>query len=339
MNQKLSPLKTIDTFKKIVTNFSKVKVLVIGDLMWDEYIHGECNRISPEAPVPVVLIKDEKRVPGGATNVLKNLVDLKVLSGIMGIVGADKNGREMSRELNKWHLNLVQLWESPDRPTIVKTRILARHQQLMRLDRETSLPFPVHFEKKLLEILKQEIKKFNAVILSDYNKGMFTPTLIQGIIKICKAANVYVAVDPQVKHFKLYKGADLMTPNEKEAAEGIELDFPEKQSDVNDIGQRIQKELKLKHLLITRSHNGMALFERNKTPVYVPTVAREVFDVSGAGDTVIAVFATALMAGATPLQATLISNIAGGIVVGKLGTATINKKEILENLDTHYLNL
>ena len=324
--------KEIDSLKKILQNFSGKRILVIGDLMWDEYIRGECTRVSPEAPVQVVLSKHEERMPGGATNVLKNLTDLRISAGIMGVVGADNNGHDMIKTLKGWNLNMVQIWESPDRPTTIKTRILARNQQLLRLDREYAKAIPLSIEKKILQVLEQCILDYAAIILSDYDKGVFTEGVIKGIISIARKNNVFVAVDPQIRHFRHYINADIMTPNEKEASEGVGLPFPENEADVETIGKAIKEKLGLRHLLITRSEKGMALFEGQEKPFYVPTFAREVYDVTGAGDTVIAVFTAAIVAGATPLQAALLSNLAGGIVVGKLGTATVTRKELRESL-------
>ncbi|MDH5720710.1 MAG: D-glycero-beta-D-manno-heptose-7-phosphate kinase [Spirochaetia bacterium] len=323
----------LNRIKEILENFSDKKLLVIGDLMWDEYIHGECSRISPEAPVPVVLSVKEERMPGGASNVLKNLVDLKISTGIMGVVGADTNGHKMIRTLQKLNLNMVQIWESPDRPTTIKTRILARSQQLLRLDREIAKPIPDTLEKKMLEVLSQELRKYDAVILSDYDKGVFTKGFISGILDLAEKFSVYVAVDPQVRHFKQYKKASVLTPNEKEASAGLGVSEPETEEETEKIGNEILKTLSLKHLLITRSHKGMALFEKNKPTVFVPTTAKEVYDVTGAGDTVVAVFTAAIAAGATPLEATFLSNIAGGIVVGKIGTASVKRRELLKEAE------
>ncbi|MDH5717596.1 MAG: D-glycero-beta-D-manno-heptose-7-phosphate kinase [Spirochaetia bacterium] len=314
---------------QILDNFSGTKVLVIGDLMWDEYIWGYCNRISPEAPVPVVLSYKEERMPGGASNVLKNLIDLKISSGIMGVVGADTNGRSMIRELTKKSLNMLEIWESPDRPTTIKTRILAKNQQLLRLDREYAKPIPASIHDKMIDVLSREIKKYQAIILSDYDKGVFNPYFISEILKIAKNNNTYIAVDPQVRHFSLYKGADVMTPNELEASKGINLDIPETPEDLENLGKKIMNDLELEHLVITRSHKGMSLFQKNLPFINVPTTAKEVFDVTGAGDTVIAVYTSAIAAGASPLEATFLSNIAGGIVVGKIGTATVKRREII----------
>lgn len=333
-NQNIKPA-TAERYEKILKNFSRKSVLVIGDLMWDEYIRGSVSRISPEAPVPVVRSEHETRVPGGATNVLKNLVDLKVKTGIIGMVGADRAGDELIEDLQNSKLNTVEIYRADDRPTIMKTRIMARHQQLLRLDREVVKPVPDAIAERLLKNLSEIISDYNAVILSDYDKGIFTPKVISGIIELAHQHNVYVAVDPQVRHFRLYKGADVMTPNEKEASEGIGLPLPETDAEAREIALKIKNEVQLKHVLLTRSEKGMAVLEDEKI-TYVPTVAREVFDVTGAGDTVIAVYTSAIAAGASPVEAALLSNIAGGIVVGRLGTATVKRRELNAELSPGY---
>ncbi|HRP70579.1 MAG TPA: D-glycero-beta-D-manno-heptose-7-phosphate kinase [Turneriella sp.] len=304
------------------------RIFVLGDLMWDEYVRGSVARISPEAPVPVLLAQAEDRTPGGAANVLKNLRDLHCTMGILGIVGADANGMQLQHELEKWgigdNLHLIHL---TDRPTTIKTRFMARNQQLLRVDRENASTIDAKIEDTILKVLERLIGGFNALIISDYDKGLLTKRVITEAIRIAKAKNVFVAVDPQVKHFKDYVGADIMTPNEKEASEGIGESFPQNETEVEAIAKKIRSELKLGHLLITRSQRGMAYFNDSQS-VYLPTVAREVFDVTGAGDTVISVYTAAVAAGATNSEAMILSNTAGGIVVGKLGTATASVDEI-----------
>ncbi len=325
-------MQVMDTLREVLNRLRGQKILVAGDLMWDEYIRGDVSRISPEAPVPVVLVSREERLPGGATNVLRNLVELGCDCGILGVVGDDEAGSHMIRELESWGLNSLYIEQTSDRPTIMKTRIVARNQQLLRVDREIVKPISAALEQKMLQRLESDISNYKAVILSDYDKGVLTPAMIRGIIELAKARNIFVAVDPQVRHFRHYKGADVMTPNEKEASEGIGMAFPHSDEDTIEIGNKILAELQLNHLLITRSQKGMALFEPPQNPQLVPTVAREVYDVTGAGDTVISVYTAAIAAGASRLQAVLLANIAGGIVVGKLGTATASVREIEERL-------
>lgn len=318
--------------EEILRKIPQSRVFVLGDLMWDEYIRGDVSRISPEAPVPVLLGTSEDRTPGGAANVLKNLRDLKCSMGILGIVGADANGVALQHELEKWglaeHLQLIRM---PDRPTTIKTRFMARNQQLLRVDREKASAIDEKTEGEVLKAFERSVGAFDAVIISDYDKGLLTRRVITEAIQIARAKKIFIAVDPQVKHFRDYSFSDIMTPNEKEASEGIGKSFPQSDEDVAQIAAEIRRELKLEHLLITRSQRGMAYFKDGQA-VYLPTVAREVFDVTGAGDTVITVYTAAIAAGATHIEAMVLSNIAGGIVVGKLGTATATVAEIQNEL-------
>lgn len=318
--------------EEILRKIPQSRVFVLGDLMWDEYIRGDVSRISPEAPVPVLLGTSEDRTPGGAANVLKNLRDLKCSMGILGIVGADANGVALQHELEKWglaeHLQLIRL---ADRPTTIKTRFMARNQQLLRVDREKASAIDEKTEGEVLKAFERSIGAFDAVIISDYDKGLLTRRVITEAIRIARTKKIFVAVDPQVKNFRDYSLSDIMTPNEKEASEGIGKSFPQSDEEVAQIAAEIRRELKLEHLLITRSQRGMAYFKDGQA-VYLPTVAREVFDVTGAGDTVITVYTAAIAAGATHIEAMVLSNIAGGIVVGKLGTATATVAEIQNEL-------
>lgn len=314
--------------RKILKNFSGKKVLVIGDLMWDEYIRGHASRVSPEAPVPVVLQSSNERIPGGATNVLRNLVDLKVSCGILGVVGDDNNGRELKRELGNYNLNMLQVWQAPDRPTTIKTRILAQNQQLLRLDQEVVSDIPANIEKRMIDVLSQEIRKFNAVILSDYDKGVLTPNLIRAVIDLGAKHNTFIAVDPQVRNFGHYEGCSVITPNETEASSFMNQRKPQNDKEAKALGLDLMKRMNTKALLLTRSEKGITVFDQQDAIYSVPASAKEVFDVTGAGDTVIAVYTSAIAASASPEEAAILANLAGGIVVGKLGTATVKRREI-----------
>ena len=296
--------------------------------MWDEYLSGDCERISPEAPVPVVKIIKEKQIPGGAGNVVRNLTALGIHSGIAGVVGNDPNGLSIQNELKKWDLELMQIWKENGRPTTVKTRVIARNQQIIRLDREKAVPIHENLEKEVLEALSHAIPKFDAVILSDYDKGFLTENLTQRAIQIAQEKGVYVAADPKSKNFALYHKADLLTPNEKEAANAVQMPIPASEEEVEKIADLIKKQIKVKNLLITRSHKGMSLFGEADKPVYIPTTAREVYDVTGAGDTVISVYVASIIAGGSPFQAAALANLAGGLVVGKFGVSTISREEL-----------
>lgn len=337
------------SLKKTLENFHKSSVLVIGDVMWDKYIYGDVSRISPEAPVPVVLSQEEKFMPGGAANVLKNLKALGVSCGIVGIVGKDASGEQMQQEFEQMNLTDIFLPKLSDRPTISKTRVIARNQQLLRVDREIILPLPQETQKKLLEFLQKVLPSYKAIILSDYDKGLLSPKLISQIINLAKQHNVYIAVDPQVRNFSFYHGANIMTPNEKEAMLGkdknvhLDKNFPPNDATVKTLGEAIISQLQLTELLITRSERGMALFTQadstnkiNKV-TYIPTIASQVYDVTGAGDTVISVFTAAIAGGCNSLDAALLSNIAGGLVVKKIGVATTSVEEISQHLQSKHL--
>ncbi len=324
---------TKQRLEEILRKLPEARVFVLGDLMWDEYVRGDVTRISPEAPVPVLLSGSEDRTPGGAANVLKNLRDLGCTMGILGIVGADENGVALQHELEKWRLgDALNLIRMADRPTTIKTRFMARNQQLLRVDREKAGAIDAATEERVLAAFEKSIGGFQALIISDYDKGLLTPRVISEAIKMAHKRKVFVAVDPQVKHFRQYLECDIMTPNEKEASEGIGMPFPQSDEDVHAIAAKIRETLRLPHLLITRSQRGMAYFTSGKS-AYLPTVAREVFDVTGAGDTVISVYTAAICAGADHIEAMVLSNLAGGIVVGKLGTATVTIAELLSELD------
>ncbi len=314
--------------EELLRKLPQSRVFVLGDLMWDEYVRGEVTRISPEAPVPVLLGTSEDRTPGGAANVLKNLRDLKCKMGMLGIVGADENGVALQHELEKWGLgDSLHLIRMADRPTTIKTRFMARNQQLLRFDRENARAIDTATEDAVLKAFDQVIGAFQAVIISDYDKGLLTPRVISEVIQRAHKKKIFVAVDPQVKHFKQYLECDIMTPNEKEASEGVGMPFPQSDEDVISIAGRIRDTLRLPHLLITRSQRGMAYFNADEA-AFLPTVAREVFDVTGAGDTVISVYTAAICAGASHVEAMVLSNLAGGVVVGKLGTATVSAAEL-----------
>ena len=321
----------------IIDNFSQTKILVVGDLIWDEYLWGDCDRISPEAPVPIVKIYREAKMPGGAINVLKNLRSLNIDAGIMGVVGRDPNGLAIQRELRKWNLHVMQIWETSDRPTTMKTRVIARNQQVIRLDREELKPIKKNIQLRFLEVLSQEIQKFDAIIISDYDKGFLTKELIPEIIEMARMKKVYIAVDPKVNHFHFYRNVDLITPNEKEASEAMRLPFPSNDQDIEEIGLQIKTQLKIKKLLLTRSHKGMTLFVDEQKPIYIPVVTREVYDVTGAGDTVVAIYTASMMAGAKPLQAAILANLAGGLVVGRLGVSVVTQQELKKELLGNFL--
>lgn len=303
--------------------FQQAKVLVLGDVMLDRYWFGATNRISPEAPVPVVRVQGNEERAGGAANVAMNIASLNVPVELLGLTGKDEAGSALSRLLqqHKIQCNFVQL---ETHPTITKLRILSRHQQLLRLDFEED--FHQVTSEQLLEKLKSAVKNYGVLVLSDYGKG--TLNQVQTMIQVARAANIPVLIDPKGTDFERYRGATLLTPNmsEFEAVVG----HCNSEEDIVEKGLNLISTLELTALLVTRSEKGMTLLRPGQAPFHLPTEAREVFDVTGAGDTVISVLATALADGRSFEEACYLANVAAGIVVGKLGTSTVSTVE-LEN--------
>lgn len=320
---------------EILEKFSSKKIAVIGDMMLDEYIIGSVRRISPEAPVPVVEVREERFVLGGAANVMNNLSALGAKVYAFGIIGTDNNGKRLTRSLEEYKINCDGIVTSYDRPTIMKQRILSNNQQLLRLDWEKKHPIEKEVEDKILEKFNKLVDSLDAIILSDYDKGLLTSTLAKEIIKIAKSKNKIVVVDPKPSNAENYKGATSMTPNLKESSECIGKAYPETLEEVLSIGKEIREKLELDHLLMTRSEKGMSIFMENEVK-HIPTFAKEVYDVTGAGDTVIAIYTLALSTGASKEESAKIANTGAGVVVGRVGTSTVSKGEILEFYEEIY---
>lgn len=315
---------------KLIENFKNIKIAVIGDLMLDEYIMGKVDRISPEAPVPVVKVTEEKFVLGGAANVINNLAALGANVYCGGLVGKDKNAEKLINAFPK-NVDCNLILKVDNRPTIVKKRVIAGHQQLLRLDWEEEFYINEDEENIIIENLKNHIKELNAVILSDYNKGLLTKSLSQKIINLCRENNVIVTVDPKPKNISNFVGASSITPNKKEAYAAVEANLSE---NIDIVGEKLKEKYNLDTVLVTRSEEGMTLYD--KKIHNIPTYAKEVYDVTGAGDTVISVFTLAKAAGATWEEAAKIANTAGGIVVGKIGISTVSEKELIETYNSIY---
>ena len=323
--------KPIAFYHSLIQCFQKARVLVIGDLMLDEFIWGDVSRISPEAPVPVVWEKRHSFMPGGASNVASNIASLGGEVYLSGVVGSDEPARTLKALLKKRGVYLQALTDRR-RPTTLKTRVVAHHQQLVRIDRELQEPLSPTSLHRLLSSLRQTLKKVDAVIIEDYGKGVITPSLIREVVTLAKKYSRIVAVDPKEEHFEQYRGVTVITPNRKEAYGAI----GEKSTDripLQKVGREILKRLKCQAVLVTLGEDGMALFEKKGKVTHIPTVAQEVFDVSGAGDTVIATFTTALATGSTTVDAAYLSNVAAGIVVGKVGIATVTAREVAERIE------
>lgn len=335
MSQNLTSLngKASKNLSQLIDRFSQVKILVIGDWMLDEFVWGTVERISPEAPVPVVNVVRESFVPGGALNVANNIITLGGLVYPCGLVGRDLIGRMLVKTMKKKGIDTTGAIYDPNRPTTLKTRIVAHSQQVVRFDRENSQELSGDLLKKALICIDKVISKVDAVVIEDYGKGMITPDLLTHVLKKAKALKLPVLVDPKEKNFDYYQGVTVITPNRKEAfsAYGTRLK-DSRVPDIHEVGKALIKRFSCQSVLITLGEEGMMLFEKNGAVTKIPTAAREVFDVSGAGDTVIAVFTLALAAGASMKEAALISNKAAGIVIGKLGTATVTPEELKQSL-------
>jgi D-glycero-beta-D-manno-heptose-7-phosphate kinase len=307
--------------------FKKARVLVVGDVMHDVFIWGRVGRISPEAPVPVVEVTRETALLGGAANVVANLVALGARAALAGVIGKDRAGDAVLAELDALGVDRGGVVRSPLRPTPVKTRVIAHHQQVVRFDREDKCPLRPGTAVALWRSLSRTLPRVDAVIVSDYAKGVISAELMARLVASCAARGIVLAVDPKPEHRAWYRGATLVTPNHKEASEmaGFELDSD---PDLQRGGRAILDALNLRAVLITRGEKGMSLFQPGRPALHVPTHAREVYDVTGAGDTVIAALTLALAAGLDLPDAVAVANVAAGIVVAKLGTSVATLPEI-----------
>jgi D-beta-D-heptose 7-phosphate kinase/D-beta-D-heptose 1-phosphate adenosyltransferase len=316
---------------------ARARVLVLGDVMLDQFVRGRVGRISPEAPVPVVEFENESFVPGGAGNVARNLADLSAATELLGVVGHDDAARQLQEVLQHDRIGCAGLLACTDRVTSIKTRIIAHRQQVVRVDRESRLEVDEATTERLLAALEKGLETADAVILGDYAKGVVTQRLLDGAKKRCRERGVWLSMDPKPSHLLDLSGVSLLTPNRKEAfglagrTDQTPGAPPAEDDGLLGVVEKLLTELKPALLLITLGDQGMLLCQRGHRPFYIPTVAREVFDVSGAGDTVIASFTLAIAAGASPVEAAIVSNHAAGIVVGKLGTATVRPEELLES--------
>ncbi len=314
-------------FDRVTSRFSGVKILVVGDIMMDRFIWGKVSRISPEAPVPVVLVEKETFLLGGAANVVNNIHALNGKVSLCGVIGKDETGQRILKELRQKGVDVRGILMEEGRQTTTKTRIVAHQQQVVRIDRESTDSLKASTVRDLSRFIRANLKDFDGIILSDYGKGLLCRELIRRVILQAHETKKFVMVDPKLKNFFSYRGATVITPNtaEASAAAGISIvDLPS----LKRVGRSLLKRLRCEVLVITRGEEGMALFEPEGEPYLVPTVAKEVYDVTGAGDTVIGTMALAMAAGAGVKEAATFANHAAGIVVGKVGTATVSREEL-----------
>ncbi len=333
MQQKL--LDTVKRFGSKALVSASGHALVIGDVMLDRYLIGSVGRISPEAPVPIVLLKQQNERAGGAANVAANLAQLGIKTHIIGCVGGDAEAKTLLALLGEMDVEASGVCISNNRPTIAKTRVLSGHQQMMRLDQENSEPFNSAENKQLLSAIQAQLAlKPAVVILSDYAKGLLSSEICQTIIKQCKTQDIPVLVDPKGHDYSKYQGATALTPNKKETAEACNTSTND--SDLITKASELKNSLNLQFLAVTRGEEGITLIDSRIHDI--PAIAKQVFDVSGAGDTVIATLAAGLMYGLNALESLQLANIAAAVVVGKVGTVPISQQELLEALTSQQGN-
>ncbi len=319
---------TIERARELINTFPSVRVFVIGDLIMDHFLWGKVRRISPEAPVPVVEVEREDLMLGGAANVAHNIERLGAAASITGVIGKDEDGKKFLRALKQQSITAEGIVIDGERPTTTKTRIIAQHQQVVRYDREKKDGLKAAVTAEVLRHINKAVTKADVVVVSDYAKGLISERLMKKIVTLCAKKKKPLVVDPKVEHLDYYKGADIITPNNLEASRGAGLEIKDART-LKLVGRKLKKNLASRAILITRGEQGMSLFEEG-CETHIPTVAKEVFDVSGAGDTVVGVLAITLAAGANFKEAAVLANFAAGVVVGKLGTATLSAEELLK---------
>ena len=329
---KYSPNKR--RLQSLLAKFPRKRILVLGDLMLDHFIRGTVARISPEAPVPVVAVNEESHAPGGAGNVASNLTTLGADVSVFSVIGRDTAGDQLIADMTQRGADTSGILRDETRVTTQKCRVVAEHQQIVRYDRETLSHLSAASRKELTVRIKSALPRAHALVISDYGKGLVTEKIVRECLRAAHKAHVPVLVDPKVEHFKTYHGVDCMTPNIHEAWAGMRMLPSPKDADVEALGRKILKALHLRSVLITRGERGMSLFESGpkKAVTTIATQAKEVFDVTGAGDTVISLMALGLASGAKLDEAAYIANAGAGVVVGKLGTATTTIMEIRKAL-------
>lgn len=312
--------------RELVGAMAGRRILVVGDVMLDHFIWGDVDRISPEAPVPVVKVRRESFHPGGCGNVAANVAALRGIAVVVAPVGRDRTAEKLRQELGRLEIDPSHLLDAPGRATTKKTRIVAHHQHVVRFDREEEAELTGAAEDALVKATLGALDGADALVVSDYAKGAVTPRLLEALLAAAHRKGVRAAVDPKPRHFPLYRPATLVTPNLIEAAHGTRSSI-RTDDDVLAAGRAIREMLGA-GVLLTRGERGMSLFEEDGKVTHIPAEAREVFDVTGAGDTVVATAALTLAAGGTLLEAAILANKAAGIAIGKLGTATVSGEEL-----------
>jgi D-beta-D-heptose 7-phosphate kinase/D-beta-D-heptose 1-phosphate adenosyltransferase len=322
---------TVDRADEIISNWRDKEIAVLGDIMLDHYLWGSVERISPEAPVPVVDVDREEYLLGGAANVALNLKKLGCKPFVVGVAGDDQPGAELLKICSLLGVDSSGIESDHYRPTTIKTRVIANNQQVVRADREDKSEIDRDMQKRLLSRIESKIGSISGLIISDYGKGVITESLLDDLIDLCRDNDLFVAVDPKDVHFKSYRRVSVITPNHHEAGFAFGMRIRDEETLVK-VGRGLLDKLDLDSILITRGPDGMALFLADDTHHLLATVARKVFDVTGAGDTVISSYTAAVSGGASPLEAAYISNIAAGVVVGEIGTAQVTPEMLRQRI-------
>ena len=327
---------TKERLQELEKNFSGKKIAIIGDMMLDGYYWGDVSRISPEAPVPVVEIDNEFFRFGGAANCALNIQKLGGVPIPVGIIGNDSDGKIFRELMHDVNIDQKGIFLDSDRPTTIKTRVIAGTQHVVRIDKESKMYISPEIEQKIVDFMKSEIESLDAIILQDYNKGVLTESLITTIIKLTKEHKKIISVDPKFINFKSYKGVTIFKPNKKETEDVLGLRIISDE-DISYAGNELLKQLNAKFVLLTLGEKGIALFEKDKNEIRIPTKARKVADVSGAGDTVISTITHALASGASIEEAAYIANYAGGLVCEEVGIVPIELDHLYSTLKENIL--
>jgi len=316
-----------------IQRFPQAGVLVVGDLILDHYIWGKVSRISPEAPVPVVHVDSESLQLGGAANVFNNILSLGGRADICGVVGADEGGRRLLKELGVRRQGRGGVVIDPDRPTTRKTRVIAHNQQVVRFDVERRGEIKGPLQRRIIRYVESRLREISCLVVSDYAKGVVTVSLMAELTRLAALRRIPIIVDPKVEHFSYYKGVTVVTPNHLEVVQAAGVHGEDDRA-INEAGEIIRQRLGCQSVLVTRGEKGMSLFGSDGSRLDIPTMARQVYDVTGAGDTVVGTLALALATGASMRDGAMLANQAAGIVVGMVGTATVTQQQLVEAL-TH----
>ena len=316
-----------EILKKYIDAFSQARIFVIGDIILDEYVWGEVSRISPEAPVPVVDVTRKTKMLGGAANVIHNLSTLGASPVLCGVIGEDRSGREIISKIKDMGLNPDGIILEQGRPTSVKTRVIAQNQQVVRFDRERRSDISIESLHRLLDIIRKNLDSIDGIVVSDYGKGVISSDLMKGLREMVRDDSIIIAVDPKTGNFEYYHEVDVITPNHHEAGIFCHIDIVDNNT-LMQAGKHMLRKLNCRSVLITQGRDGMTLFEKGGEITHIPTVAKQVFDVTGAGDTVISTFSLGLASGLDLKSSAILSNFAAGIVVGEVGTSTVKAEEL-----------